>query len=57
MITSTEPMIGKILYLPVRLTIWPEVMEVANSPTIRGTSRRPDTNAETPSTSWRYSGR
>ncbi len=57
MITSTEPMIGKILYLPVRLTIWPEVMEVANSPTINGTSRSPDTRAETPSTSWRYSGR
>ena len=36
---------------------WPEAIEATNRPSINGINSRPDTVAETPSTSWRYRGR
>ena len=47
---SAEPDTGKILYLPVRPTIVPAVVEATNRPTTIGSVRRPDEVALTPRT-------
>ena len=40
-VTIVVPMIGNILYFPVRLTIWPTRIDVINVPPISGTMRNP----------------
>src|SRR5258708_147206 len=51
------PTTGKILYRPHLLISWPAPIEVASSPAISGSSRRPETVGLTPLTTCRYCGK
>ncbi len=50
MTQSSEPTTGKILYLPVREIIWPEMIAPTIRPAVNGISSRPASVGETPRT-------
>jgi hypothetical protein len=54
---SAVPRIGNALYLPVRLMICPEPIEVTKSPPIKGRICSPDPVGLAPLTTWRNRGR
>ena len=56
-VTIAVPIIGKRLYLPVRLASCPESIDVSRVPPMRGTIRKPDSVGLKPLTIWRYTGR
>jgi len=56
-VTIVVPIIGKILYRPVRLTICPARIDVNRVPPISGTMRRPDAVGLKPLTICKNSGR
>ena len=43
-----QPRIGKTLYRPVRLMIWPLASEVSSRPSIIGSIRSPDSVGDAP---------
>ena len=47
------PVIGKIRYLPVRETIWPEVIAAIIRPSTIGSVAKPDAVADSPVTTCR----
>ena len=49
-IMPTPPMIGKILYRPVRVITWPATTETTIIPSIIGSSSRPLLVADAPCT-------
>jgi hypothetical protein len=49
-------MIGNRLYREVREISWPDKIEAAMIPAVRGSSSRPASVGDTPLTIWKYSG-
>ena len=54
---TAVPTIGNTFQRPVRLTIWPEAVEVSSMPTTIGSMCTPDRVGVTPCTTWRKGGR
>ena len=57
MVTIAMPTIGNMRYRPVRVMIWPAVIDAASMPPMRGASSRPESLAEAPLATWRNVGR